>query len=194
MFYGDLHFIDILIFAGVAAFLFYRLKGILGKKTGFEKRPSNEDVAGLLDEEKKINESLELEKKFKELEKAYQKIPNFNHTLFLQGAKNAFESIVAMFYEENKNGLKKLVSKKVYKNFCNTIDSEEIKMKPKQILSLKIESIKKVWTEDEKIFITVSYISKQIDLNGDNETTKKDLWTFEKLISDKDPMWLLSST
>ena len=194
MFYGDLHFIDILIFAGVAAFLFYRLKGILGKKTGFEKRPSNEDVTGPLDEEKKINESLELEKKFKELEKAYQKIPNFNHTLFLQGAKNAFESIVAMFYEENKNGLKKLVSKKVYKNFCNTIDSEEIKMKPKQILSLKIESIKKVWTEDEKIFITVSYISKQIDLNGDNETTKKDLWTFEKLISDKDPMWLLSST
>ena len=35
MFYGDLHLIDILIFAGIAAFLFFRLGGVLGKKTGF---------------------------------------------------------------------------------------------------------------------------------------------------------------
>ena len=38
MFYGDLHLIDILIFAGIAAFLFFRLGGVLGKKTGFEEK------------------------------------------------------------------------------------------------------------------------------------------------------------
>ena len=38
MTYGDLHLIDILIFGGVAAFLFYRMRGVLGKKTGFEKK------------------------------------------------------------------------------------------------------------------------------------------------------------
>ena len=44
MFYGDLHLIDILIFAGIAAFLFYRLSGVLGKKTGFEKRPAEPPI------------------------------------------------------------------------------------------------------------------------------------------------------
>ena len=34
--YGDLQIYDILIFAGIAVFLVFRLKNVLGKKTGFE--------------------------------------------------------------------------------------------------------------------------------------------------------------
>ena len=35
--YGDLQIFDIIIFAGIAAFLVFRLKNVLGKRTGFEK-------------------------------------------------------------------------------------------------------------------------------------------------------------
>ena len=38
MVYGDLQFIDILIFAGVAIFLIYRLRSVLGKRTGYQKK------------------------------------------------------------------------------------------------------------------------------------------------------------
>ena len=36
MVYGDLQFLDILIFAVIAVFLIYRLRNVLGKRTGFE--------------------------------------------------------------------------------------------------------------------------------------------------------------
>ena len=38
MAYGDLQFIDIIIFAAVAGFLIYRLRNVLGKRSGFQKQ------------------------------------------------------------------------------------------------------------------------------------------------------------
>ena len=38
MVYGDLQIVDILIFAGIAAFLVFRLRNVLGKRTGFSKK------------------------------------------------------------------------------------------------------------------------------------------------------------
>ena len=37
MIYGDLQFFDILIFAAIAGFIIYRLRSVLGKRTGFQK-------------------------------------------------------------------------------------------------------------------------------------------------------------
>ena len=34
MIYGDLQFFDILIFAAIAGFIIYRLRSVLGKRTG----------------------------------------------------------------------------------------------------------------------------------------------------------------
>ena len=36
MVYGDLQIFDIIIFLGIAVFLIYRLRNVLGKRTGFE--------------------------------------------------------------------------------------------------------------------------------------------------------------
>ena len=36
MVYGDLQFFDIIIFAVIAVFLIYRLRNVLGKKTGYQ--------------------------------------------------------------------------------------------------------------------------------------------------------------
>ena len=41
MLYGDLQFFDIIIFAAIAAFIIYRLRSVLGKRTGFEKKVIN---------------------------------------------------------------------------------------------------------------------------------------------------------
>jgi hypothetical protein len=39
MVYGDLQFFDIIIFAAIAVFIIYRLRSVLGKRTGFQKKP-----------------------------------------------------------------------------------------------------------------------------------------------------------
>ena len=39
--YGDLQFFDIIIFAAIAVFIIYRLRSVLGKRTGFEKNITN---------------------------------------------------------------------------------------------------------------------------------------------------------
>ena len=41
MVYGDLQIFDIIVFAGIAIFLVFRLRNVLGKRTGFEKKPNN---------------------------------------------------------------------------------------------------------------------------------------------------------
>ena len=40
MVYGDLQFFDIIVFAAIAIFLIYRLKNVLGKRVGFQKKPT----------------------------------------------------------------------------------------------------------------------------------------------------------
>ena len=47
MVYGDLQIFDIIVFAGIAVFLVFRLRNALGKRTGFEKKPDNEAGAQL---------------------------------------------------------------------------------------------------------------------------------------------------
>ena len=37
MVYGDIQFFDIIVFAVIAAFIIYRLRSVLGKRTGFQK-------------------------------------------------------------------------------------------------------------------------------------------------------------
>ena len=41
MVYGDLQIFDIIVFACIAVFLVFRLRNVLGKRTGFEKKPDN---------------------------------------------------------------------------------------------------------------------------------------------------------
>ena len=38
MVYGDLQFFDIIVFAVIAVFIIYRLKSVLGKRTGYQKK------------------------------------------------------------------------------------------------------------------------------------------------------------
>ena len=199
MFYGDIQFIDILLFAGIAAFLLYRLNNILGRRTGFDKKSTTSPIENSEISKNKARAEPdkvsipELEENIKELETAYKTINNFDHAMFLEGAKAAFETILKLFNNGDKEGLKKLLTKDVYKGFCDAIDSNQTKIQ-KEILSLEIESVKKVWIEGKKIFITIVFLSNQIDPSGENKVTKKDNWTFEKVISSNDPKWLLSLT
>ena len=44
MVYGDLQIFDIVVFAAIAVFLVFRLRNVLGKRTGFEKKQDNNTI------------------------------------------------------------------------------------------------------------------------------------------------------
>ena len=195
MVYGDLQIFDIIIFAGIAVFLVFRLRKVLGKRTGFEKKTNNNaGVQPTKTEEATVNSIPELEEKISKLKTAYETINDFNHKKFLEGAKRAFETIINAFNKGDKKTLKKLVAKDVFKSFEEAIDAKNINP-DYQFYSLNIERIEKVFVEGDRIKICIKFISEQFKNNDENTVIKKqDSWTFEKTISSKDPKWLLSST
>ena len=195
MVYGDLQFFDIIIFGGIAIFLVFRLRNILGKRTGFEKNPNNNvSVQPIKTKEATTNNVPELEEKISKLKTAYETINDFDHKRFLEGAKSAFETIINAFNKGDKKTLKKLVTESVFKSFEEAIDAKNINP-DYQFYSLNIESIEKVFVEGSHIKICIKFLSEQFKNNDENTVVKKqDNWTFEKIIKSKDPNWLLSST
>ena len=124
MVYGDLQIFDIIVFAGIAVFLVFRLRNVLGKRTGFEKKPNNSVGAQpIKTKETKANNIPELEEKISRLKTAYETINDFDHKKFLEGAKRAFETIINAFNKGDKKTLKKLVTEGVFKSFEEAIDA-----------------------------------------------------------------------
>ena len=195
MVYGDLQFVDIIIFAGIAAFLVFRLKNVLGKRTGFTKK-TQEKPEILPNEESEIEKKPipELQDDISKLKIAYEAINDFDHNSFLEGAKNAFETIINAFNKGDKKTLKPLLTQDVFKSFEEAIDSNNIDS-DYQFYSLNIKNIESVSVEKGQIKICIKFISEQFKNNDENTVVKKqDVWTFEKTIKSKNPNWLLSST
>ena len=187
-------YIDIILLAMIAGFIFLRLRGILGKRTGFEgKAPSQfEKVINNIQTEKKVvqNENFD--------EKAQQE--------FLKGAKIAYETIITDF-SDNDNKLiasKPLLSKKINNQF-----EEALKERNKRghfaeitfigVNSAKIKEHKKI---DKILNVTVDFVSEVITcikdndkkvISGDPEKIKKiyDTWIFSKDTRSNNPNWLL---
>ena len=142
MIYGDLQLFDIIIFAAIAVFLIYRLRSVLGKRTGYEK-PLRQQAHKEPPKENPINKETaipELKEGFVKLKTAYENIENFDHKVFLEGAKLAFETIINAFNKGEKTTLKKLLTKDVYKSFEQAIDSKNIDPEY-QFYSLNVKSI-----------------------------------------------------
>lgn len=193
MVYGDLQFFDIIIFAGIAAFLIYRLRNVLGKRNGFKKNTSKKNI--ILDEIKTNKKEIpQLKDSELKLSGVYDVIPNFDHKNFLEGAKHAFETIINAFNISDKKTLKNLLTKDVYLSFEKTI--EEGNNNPSfQFYSLVIDSVEEVVIENKMVNITLKITSEQFKDNDESTISKKqDSWTFQQSINSKSSMWLLSST
>ena len=193
MVYGDLQFFDIIIFAVIAVFIIYRLRNVLGKRTGFQKDLTQKNIT-----QKETNQSQNklplLKENEQKLEAVYKQVAAFDHKSFLDGAKKAFEIIISAFNKGDKNTLKNLVSKDVYTAFESAIDSGSNNPNS-QFYSLVIEGIEDAKVENGLITISVNFISEQILGNNEDQVVKnKDTWVFEKSKNSNSPAWLLVST
>ena len=193
MVYGNLQFFDIIIFAVIAVFIIYRLRSVLGKRTGFQKNINQQQYVKkeTKPDEIKIPQLKENEKK---LEVVYKKVSSFNHKEFLEGAKKAFEIIITAFNKGDKGTLKNLVSEDVYNAFEGAINAGSNNPNS-QFYSLVIDGVEDAKVEGGKISIAVNFTSEQImSDNEDSAVKNKDTWVFEKPESSTSPAWLLVST
>ena len=159
MLYGDLQFFDLIIFAAIAVFIIYRLRSVLGKRTGFQKNTNQQEQEFIKKETKpqqnKVPQLIESEKK---LEIVYKKVGSFDHKVFLEGAKKAFEIIITAFNKGDTKTLSSLVSKDVYAAFETAINSGSNNPNS-QFYSLVIDGINDAKVENGKITIGVNFIS-----------------------------------
>ena len=193
MIYGDLQFFDIIVFAAIAIFLIYRLRSVLGKRTGFQKTQTTQEAKKETHTNDQ-NPTPQLKESEQKLSVVYLKNKNFDHKQFLEGAKKAFELIITSYNEGNKKTLKELVSKEVFYAFEKSID-EKTNDPNSQFYSLVVDGVENATVENNTMKITLKFTSEQFKDNDEGSITKKqDTWTFEKKIDSKNPAWILTST
>ena len=190
-------YIDIILLAMIAGFIFLRLRGILGKRTGFEgKAPSQFE---------KVINNVQTEKKFDIKE-------NFDDEAqkeFIKGAKIAYETIITDF-SDNDNKLiasKPLLSKKIRDQFEDALKERDKRGHYAEITFIGVNSAKiKEFKKNDKILnVTVNFIAEVITciknkekkiISGDPEKIKKiyDTWVFSRDIRSTNPNWQLVDT
>ncbi len=187
-------YIDIILLAMIAGFIFLRLRGILGKKTGFDKNINSEfhQETSEARPEAKLNSKTFDEKAKKE---------------FLKGAQIAYETIVTNFSNGKIKDIKSLLDIDVYDQFNTALNERKLKNYSSETTFIGINSAEiKHHQQNKNMFeVTVEFVSEIIScirdkenkiVSGDPEKVKKvnDIWKFSKDSSSSNPNWLLIDT
>ena len=190
-------YIDIILLAMIAGFIFLRLRGILGKRTGFEgKAPPQFD--------KILKEAV-----IKQSQKKEEVFDDKVQKEFLKGARIAYETIITDF-SDNDNKITKskpLLNKDIYNQFDEALKERSSKGYHAEITFIGINSavIKEHKKVDKILNVTVDFIAEVITcikdkdkkiISGDPEKIKKiyDTWVFSRDITSANPNWQLVST
>ena len=190
-------YIDIILLAMIAGFIFLRLRGILGKRSGFDGKPPPQfqEVPKNMQSDIKENEKAEFD------EKAQNE--------FLNGAKIAYETIITDFSDQDNKlvASKPLLSRDIYDQFNNALKERNKKGLFAEITfigvnSAKIKEHKKI---NQVMKVTVDFVGEVITcirdkekkiVSGDPEKIKKiyDTWVFSRDTNSNNPNWLLVDT
>ena len=187
-------YIDIILLAMIAGFIFLRLRGILGKKTGFE-----EDMnSSFPHEAPPVKNIVELN------------INTFDENAkkdFVKGAEIAYETIITDFAKGKLKDIRSLLDKNVYQQFEEAIKDRNEKKLLSETTFIGINSaeVKEHQQNKNMLEVTVEFVSEIIScvkdkdnkvISGDPEKIKKvlDTWKFSKDTKSSNPNWLLIDT
>ena len=193
----SLEYIDLILLAMIAGFIFLRLRGILGKRTGFDgKTPSQfEKVINNVQVEKKVS----LKENFDEKEQKE----------FLKGAEIAYETIITDFGDSDNKLIasKSLLSKKIFNQFNEALLERSKRGHYAEITFIGVNSakIKEHKKLNKTLNVTVDFIGEVITcikdkeqkvISGNAEKIKKiyDTWIFSRDTSSNNPNWQLVDT
>lgn len=221
---GDgFQFFDIIILALIAGFLVLRLRSTLGRRTGHQESPDaarwqrqwegndSPEAPAQLDlpgaPEEPAEDDLPTGPVGLGLKRIKLADPSFRLNPFLDGAKAAFEMILAAFAKGDLETLRGLLSDDVFADFKAAIEQRQA---AGQTMSTEMLGFKRIEPEDAALedttaHITVRFVSEQVNVvkdaegrivDGDPEHIAQvtDLWTFARDTRADSPNWLLVAT
>ena len=188
-------YIDIILLAMIAGFIFLRLRGILGKRTGFEGKsaPQFQEVLKNINPEIKINKN-----------------DNFDSEAqkeFLNGAKIAYETIITDFSDDDNKLVKSkpLLSKKIHDQFNDALKERNNRGHFAEITFIGVNSanIKEHKKTNNILKVTVDFVGEVITcikdkdkkiVSGNPDKIKKiyDTWIFSRDTRSSNPNWQLT--
>lgn len=187
-------YIDIILLAMIAGFIFLRLRGILGKKSTLDENISSNFPREfpLKKKERKINE-----KNFDEKAKAE----------FIKGAKIAYENIITGFSSGNLKSIKGLLDQNILNEFNQALKDRQNNglITDATFIGINSASIKNYKQTNNILEVTVDFVSEIIScirdkekkiVSGDSEKIKKvfDTWKFSRDTRSSNPNWILVDT
>ena len=187
-------YIDIILLAMIAGFIFLRLRGILGKKTGHE-------------EDMNSNFARDYEFKKPTIKKEVYEFNEDERKEFLKGAKIAYETIITSFAKGKISEIKSLLNKDVYNSFNEAIKERSSKQIKNETTFIGINSaeIKDHNQKNDLLEVSVNFICEIITcikdkenkiISGDPQKIKRvnDTWKFSRNIKSQNPNWKLIET
>lgn len=217
-------FLDIIFLAMVAAFILLRLRRVLGRRTGHERRPTDglarrpvedgsDKVIRLPDAEtpaatpgddfSDVEDSV-LAAGLTQIKAADA---NFTRERFLEGARAAFELIVDIYAAGDTKALRPLLADEVYEPFAKAIRDRAAAGHNLEsvVVSIDEAEIIEAGMNGRTAFVTVRFVTHQINVTRDAEGNEidgdtrdavevVDIWTFERNTRSRDPNWKLVAT
>lgn len=187
-------FIEILLFAALAFYLFYRLWSVFGTRTGYEQPPTSnlkdvtdrdtDNVIPLPNRsatrqippsfpDNLISQEASEEDISPEIKKIKNVAPDFSPSHFLGGAGAAFKMIIEAFSKGDRQPLKQLLSQDVYHKFVKAIEDREKSGETlkTEILDILSSEIVLAEIEGKHLKISVKFVSEQMvaTLNSDGQ-------------------------
>ncbi len=212
--------IDLLLFGMIAAFLVLRLRGILGRKTGFERPAQPETPQTAVPGMGRTAPAPVIAGR---TEPAVRPLPDpttpagaalmqmqgvdrtFDPQHFLNGAEAAFRLIVGAFAAGDRVALRPLLADDTYRSFESAIAAREDagETQRSEIRSIEGLTIEEAALSGKHAAITLRIVSDQVaetlardgrPVSGADAVAEiTDIWTFERDLGQPDPAWRLSA-
>jgi predicted lipid-binding transport protein (Tim44 family) len=213
--------IELLILFAIAAFVLFRLKSVIGTRTGYESPPDylNRDNAAKaahdpLEGEEEAEDDAGLGRPVPDSAKTAlaamrEAEPDFSLAVFLDGARGAYEVILMAYEAGDRKTLSDLLDPDVYAAFETVIDERAaagLKVDSRFIgvrdLRLESAAFDPATGEGDLTLrfigelITAVHDSEGRVVEGDpNEVHRQThVWTFSRRMGARDPNWRLSAT
>jgi predicted lipid-binding transport protein (Tim44 family) len=180
-------FLDLILFAMIAAFLVFRLRGVLGRRTGHERPPPDphakrtgeappkdnvvdlHDPTGLVEEDETIAAEDPDDPLVAGVAQVRSADLNFSPDEFCEGAEAAFEKVVQAFAAGDLKNLRSLLNDEVYDNFSAAVKQREEAEEDLEttVIGIKSGDILEARLEGRMAFVTVKFQSEQVNVTRD---------------------------
>ena len=213
-------YLDVVLLAMVAAFLVYRLRGVLGRRTGNEKQPRDPFRTGAPEAAPPGKTPREIAERpaaaaapppagpaMDGLRQIASADPAFTPDSFLTGAGTAFSWIVEAFGKGDTKALRPLLNDEVYGNFAAAIEARNKAGESLEaaLVGVKSAEILEAHLNGRIAFVTVKFVSEQVNVTRNSKgevidgdparvVTVTDIWTFARDMRARDPNWSLVAT